>query len=237
MVDFESAKDKVYMGSERRSMVMTEEDKKITAYHEAGHTVIGASLPVLDVVHKVTIIPRGRALGVTWLLPERDRYNTTKEYMEAQISFAMGGRLAEEMFFGQLSTGASNDIKQATNMARSMVTEYGMSEKAGPLNYGSGQHEIFLGRDFTQQREISEETAKLIDAEIRDIVMRNYSRAKDILEAKKECLVAIAEALLERETLDSNDVKVIMEGGTLPPPPPKSAEPLGDAFALGLSPA
>jgi len=237
MVDFESAKDKVYMGSERRSMVMTEEDKKITAYHEAGHTVIGASLPVLDVVHKVTIIPRGRALGVTWLLPERDRYNTTKEYMEAQISFAMGGRLAEEMFFGQLSTGASNDIKQATNMARSMVTEYGMSEKAGPLNYGSGQHEIFLGRDFTQQREISEETAKLIDAEIRDIVMRNYSRAKDILEAKKECLVAIAEALLERETLDSNDVKVIMEGGTLPPPPPKPAEPLGDAFALGLSPA
>ena len=221
MTDFEAAKDKVYMGSERRSMVMTEDDKKTTAYHEAGHTVVGASLPVLDIVHKVTIIPRGRALGVTWLLPERDRYSTTKEYMEAQISFAMGGRIAEEMFFGQLSTGASNDIKQATSMARSMVTEYGMSEKAGPLNYGSGQHEIFLGRDFTQQREISEETARLIDGEIRDIVMQNYQRAKDILEAKKDSLIAIAEALLERETLDSNDVKIIMDGGDLPPMPPK----------------
>jgi len=222
MVDFESAKDKVYMGSERRSMVMTEEDKKITAYHEAGHTVVGASLPVLDVVHKVTIIPRGRALGVTWLLPERDRYNTTKEYMEAQISFAMGGRLAEDIFFGQLSTGASNDIQQATNMARSMVTEYGMSEKVGPLNYGAGQHEIFLGRDFTQQRNISEETARLIDGEVRDVVLRNYQRAKDIIEAKRDRLVAIAEALLERETLDSTDVQKIMNGDSLPPMPPKS---------------
>ncbi|MDR2697235.1 MAG: ATP-dependent zinc metalloprotease FtsH [Holophagales bacterium] len=218
MIDFESAKDKVYMGSERRSMVMTEDDKKITAYHEAGHTVVGASLPVLDVVHKVTIIPRGRALGVTWLLPERDRYNTTKEYMEAQISFAMGGRLAEEIFFAQLSTGASNDIQQATSMARSMVTEYGMSEKVGPLNYGAGQHEIFLGRDFTQQRDISEETARLIDSEIRDIVLRNYQRAKDIIEAKKDRLIAIAEALLERETLDSADVQTIMNGENLPPP-------------------
>jgi cell division protease FtsH len=225
MTDFESAKDKVYLGSERRSMVMTEEDKKITAYHEAGHTVVGASLPVLDVVHKVTIIPRGRALGVTWLLPERDRYNTTKEYMEAQISFTMGGRLAEEVFFGQLSTGASNDIQQATKLARSMVSEYGMSEKVGPLNYGSGQHEIFLGRDFTQRRDLSEETARLIDGEIRDIVMRNYQRAKEIIEAKKDRLVAIAEALLERETLESEDVKVIMGGGLLPPPPPRIAGP------------
>ncbi|MDR1841402.1 MAG: ATP-dependent zinc metalloprotease FtsH [Holophagales bacterium] len=244
MIDFESAKDKVYMGSERRSMVMTEEDKKITAYHEAGHTVVGASLPVLDVVHKVTIIPRGRALGVTWLLPERDRYNTTKEYMEAQISFAMGGRLAEEIFFGQLSTGASNDIKQATNMARSMVTEYGMSEKVGPLNYGDGQHEIFLGRDFTQQRDISEETARLIDSEIRDVVWRNYQRAKDIIEARKDRLVAIAEALLERETLDSPDVKAIMDGETLPPLPPKLEAQLdtsntgtGAGPVLGLLPA
>jgi cell division protease FtsH len=226
MSDFESAKDKVYMGSERRSMAMTEEDKKITAYHEAGHTVVGASLPVLDVVHKVTIIPRGRSLGVTWLLPERDRYNTTKDYMEAQISFAMGGRLAEEVFFGQLSTGASNDIQQATKMARSMVSEYGMSEKVGPLNYGSGQQEIFLGRDFTQRRDMSEETARLIDSEIRDIVMRNYQRAKDIIESKKDRLVAIAEALLERETLDSDDVKAIMGGGILQPPPPAAGPAL-----------
>jgi len=225
MVDFESAKDKVYMGSERRSMVMTEEDKKITAYHEAGHTVVGASLPVLDVVHKVTIIPRGRALGVTWLLPERDRYNTTKEYMEAQISFAMGGRLAEELFFGRISTGASNDIQQATSIARAMVTEYGMSENAGPLNYAAGQHEIFLGRDFTQQRDISEETAKLIDAEIRKIVLCNYQRAKDIIEAKKDRLVAVAAALLERETLDAEEVKSIMDGGDLPPAPQKPDAP------------
>jgi cell division protease FtsH len=238
MGDFEAAKDKVYMGSERRSMVMTEEDKKTTAYHEAGHTVVGACLPVLDVVHKVTIIPRGRALGLTWLLPERDRYTTTKEHMEAQISFAMGGRLAEEIFFGQLSTGAANDIKQATNVARSMVTEYGMSEKVGPLNFGSGQHEIFLGRDFTQQREISEETARVIDSEIREVIMRNYQRAKDIIEAKKDRLVAIAEALLDRETLDSNDVKLIMDGGSLPPAPPKP-EPYtsGGEPNLGLQPA
>jgi cell division protease FtsH len=181
-------------------------------------------------VHKVTIIPRGRALGVTWLLPERDRFNTTKEYMEAQISFAMGGRLAEEAFFGQLSTGASNDIQQATSMARSMVTEYGMSEKAGPLNYAAGQHEIFLGRDFTQQREMSEETAKLIDAEIRDIVMRNYQRAKEIITEKKDCLVAIAEALLERETLDTDDIKRIMDGKALPPMPPRPGPSAGLAF-------
>ncbi|MCL1893805.1 MAG: ATP-dependent zinc metalloprotease FtsH [Holophagaceae bacterium] len=236
MTDFEAAKDKVYMGSERRSMVMTEEDKKVTAYHEAGHTVVGASLPVLDVVHKVTIIPRGRALGVTWLLPERDRYSTTKEYMEAQISFAMGGRIAEELFFGQLSTGASNDIKQATGMARSMVTEYGMSEKIGPLNYGAGQHEIFLGRDFTQQREISEETARLIDGEIRDVVMRNYQRAKDIIETNKQRLIDIAEALLERETLDSNDVKIIMDGGTLPPAPPKPVISTDDTAEVNETP-
>ncbi|MDR0498284.1 MAG: ATP-dependent zinc metalloprotease FtsH [Holophagales bacterium] len=238
MIDFESAKDKVYMGSERRSMVMTEEDKKITAYHEAGHTVVGASLPVLDVVHKVTIIPRGRALGVTWLLPERDRYNTTKDYMEAQISFAMGGRLAEEIFFGQLSTGASNDIQQATKMARSMVAEYGMSEKVGPLNYGAGQHEIFLGRDFTQQRDMSEETARLIDGEVRDVVLRNYQRAKDIIEAKKDRLIAVAEALLERETLDSAEVQMIMNGENLPPVAPKTEAPpqSGNGSVLDMLP-
>nr|WP_320131634.1 ATP-dependent zinc metalloprotease FtsH [uncultured Holophaga sp.] len=217
MVDFENAKDKVYMGSERRSLVMTDEDKKITAYHEAGHTVIAAVVPHSDPVHKVTIIPRGRALGVTWQLPERDRYNTTKAYMESRIAVCMGGRLAEELVFSQFSTGASNDIQQATDMARSMVTEYGMSEKLGPLKYGGGGQEIFLGRDFTQRSDISEETAKLIDSEIHHIVTSNYEKARTILIERRDALVRIAEALLDRETLDGNDVTTLMNGGALPP--------------------
>ena len=219
MIDFENAKDKVYMGSERRSLVMTEEDKKITAYHEAGHTVIAAVVPHSDPIHKVTIIPRGRALGVTWQLPERDRYNTTKDYMESRISIAMGGRIAEEIFFNQLSTGASNDIQQATEMARSMVTEYGMSEKLGPLKYGGGHQEVFLGRDFAQQRDISEDTARVIDGEVHAIVMSNYDRAKRIIQEKRAELVAIAEALLVRESLDGKDVAILMGGGILPPKP------------------
>ncbi len=238
MVDFENAKDKVYMGSERRSLVMTEEDKKITAYHEAGHTVIAAVVEHSDPVHKVTIIPRGRALGVTWQLPERDRYNTTKDYMESRIAISMGGRIAEEIFFSQLSTGASNDIQQATDMAKAMVTEYGMSEKLGPLKYGGAQQEIFLGRDFTQHRDISEDTAKVIDAEVHDIVMRNYKRGRAIIEEKRDKLVAIAEALLVRETLDGNDVARLMNGETLPPkgePKPSSSSD-ADSDA-GLNPA
>ncbi len=217
MSDFENAKDKVYMGAERRSMVMTDEDKKITAYHEAGHTVLAVMVPGADPLHKVTIIPRGRALGVTWQLPVGDRYNTTKEWMEGRIAISMGGRIAEEVFFNQFSTGASNDIQQATDMARSMVTEYGMSDKLGPLNYGGPQQEIFLGRDFSQQRNFSEDTARVIDAEVHEIVTRNYERAKRIIIEKREGLVAIAEALLVRETLDGNDVELLMKGGTLPP--------------------
>jgi cell division protease FtsH len=218
MSDFENAKDKVYMGAERRSMVMTDEDKKITAYHEAGHTVLAAAVKGADPLHKVTIIPRGRALGVTWQLPERDRYNNTKEFMEGRIAICMGGRIAEELVFNQYSTGASNDIQQATDMARAMVTEYGMSEKLGPLNFGNGaNHEIFLGRDFSQQRQFSEETARIIDSEVHDIVMRNYAKAKDIIVRHREQLEAIAEALLVRETLDGRDVELLMKGGTLPP--------------------
>jgi cell division protease FtsH len=212
MIDFENAKDKVYMGTERRSLVMTDEDKRITAYHEAGHTVVAAVVPQSDPLHKVTIIPRGRALGVTWQLPLKDRYNTTREYMESRIAIAMGGRIAEEIFF--------NDIQQATDMAKSMVMEYGMSDKLGPLNFGGGQHEIFLGRDFTQHREISEDTARMIDAEVHEFVMRNYRKAKAAIEAHKEQLVTIAEALLVRETLDGNDIEILMKGGTLPPPKP-----------------
>ncbi|MBL0313848.1 MAG: ATP-dependent zinc metalloprotease FtsH [Holophagaceae bacterium] len=219
MSDFENAKDKVYMGSERRSMVMTDEDKKITAYHEAGHTVLAVTVQGADPLHKVTIIPRGRALGVTWQLPVGDRYNTTKEFMEGRIAISMGGRIAEEIFFNQFSTGASNDIQQATSMARSMVTEYGMSTKLGPLNFAGEQQEIFLGRDYGHQRNFSEDTARVIDSEVHDIVMRNYERAKRIILEKRDSLVAIAEALLVRETLDGNDVELLMKGGTLPPRP------------------
>jgi cell division protease FtsH len=233
MIDFENAKDKVYMGSERRSLVMTEEDKKITAYHEAGHTVVAAMVPHSDPIHKVTIIPRGRALGVTWQLPVGDRYNTTKDYMESRISISMGGRIAEEIFFNQLSTGASNDIQQATDMARSMVTEYGMSEKLGPLKYGGGEQEIFLGRDFTQHRDISEDTARVIDGEVHAIVMANYERAKRIILEKRQELVAIAEALLVRESLDGNDVAILMKGGILPPKP-EGTTPTAPATASDL---
>jgi cell division protease FtsH len=238
MVDFENAKDKVYMGSERRSLVMTEEDKKITAYHEAGHTIIAAVIEHSDPVHKVTIIPRGRALGVTWQLPERDRYNTTKDYMESRIAISMGGRIAEEVFFNQLSTGASNDIQQATDLAKSMVTEYGMSEKLGPLKYGGAQQEIFLGRDFTQHRDISEDTARIIDAEVHDIVMRNYKRGRTIIEEKRDKIIAIAEALLVRETLDGNEVARLMNGEILPPKVDPTAASSKDADSdTDLNPA
>jgi len=242
MADFENAKDKVYMGSERRSLVMTEEDKRITAYHEAGHTVVAAVVPDSDPLHKVTIIPRGRALGVTWQLPVKDRYNTTRDYMESRIAISMGGRIAEEIFFNQLSTGAANDIQQATNMARSMVTEFGMSDKLGPLNFGGGQHEVFLGRDFAQHREISEDTARLIDVEVQEFVLRNYRRAKAAIESHREQLVTIAEALLVRETLDGNDIDILMKGGTLPPPkvtaPPSAPATVEEPAAeTGLNPA
>jgi cell division protease FtsH len=217
MTDFENAKDKVYMGSERRSMVMSDEDKRDTAYHEAGHAVVAACTAGADPVHKVTIIPRGRALGVTWQLPERDKYSSTRDYMEGEIAILMGGRIAEQTFFNRLSTGASNDIERATQIARRMVCDYGMSEKLGPLSFGQGDHEIFLGRDFSQRRDFSEDTARLIDAEVHTIVMRNYERAQQIILENRERLTTIAEALLVRETLDGNDIEILMKGGTLPP--------------------
>jgi len=218
MIDFENAKDKVYMGSERRSMVMSHEDKRDTAYHEAGHAVVAAVTPGADPVHKVTIIPRGRALGVTWQLPERDKYSSTRDYMEGQIAILMGGRIAEETFFNRLSTGASNDIERASQIARRMVCDYGMSDKLGPLSFGQGDHEVFLGKDFSQRRDFSEDTARVIDAEVHLIVMRNYERAKQIILEHRDRLSLIAEALLVRETLDGNDVEILMKGGTLPPP-------------------
>jgi len=243
MIDFENAKDKVYMGSERRSMVMSDEDKRDTAYHEAGHAVVAMTIPGADPVHKVTIIPRGRALGVTWQLPERDRYSSTKNRMEGEIAILMGGRVAEETFFDRLSTGAANDIERATAIARRMVCDYGMSEKLGPLSFGQGEHEIFLGKDISQRRDFSEETARVIDAEVHDIIMRNYERTKQIIQEKREKLIAIAEALLVRETLDARDVILLMDGGTLPPkaPPTEPTAPATNAphkeDSTGLDPA
>jgi cell division protease FtsH len=241
MIDFEQAKDKVYMGSERKSMVMTDEDKRDTAYHEAGHAVVAASIPGADPVHKVTIIPRGRALGVTWQLPERDRYSSTRDHMEGEIAILMGGRVAEETFFGRLSTGAANDIERATQIARRMVCDYGMSEKLGPLSFGQGEHEIFLGKDFSQRRDFSEDTARLIDAEVHAIVIRNFQRAKEIIQEKREILTGLAEALLVRETLEANDVLLLMNGQVLPPKPSSPgggpAKPMDTPPDPGLNPA
>jgi cell division protease FtsH len=243
MIDFEQAKDKVYMGSERKSMVMTDEDKRDTAYHEAGHAVVASSIPGADPVHKVTIIPRGRALGVTWQLPERDRYSATREHMEGEIAIMMGGRVAEEIFFERVSTGAASDIERATSVARRMVCDYGMSEKLGPLSFGQGEHEIFLGKDFSQRRDFSDDTARVIDAEVHDLVMRNYHRARTIIQEKREILASLAEALLVRETLDACDVIKLMAGEPLPPKPvtpdpvPSKDTPSDPGLNPALSPA
>ena len=215
--DFELAKDKVLMGTERRSMVMTEEDKWNTAVHEAGHAIMMIANQDHDPIHKVTIIPRGRALGVTMPLPRGDVLGRTKEQFEAQIQSALGGRLAEELFFGKLTTGASNDIKQLTTIARAMVTEYGMS-KMGPLAYGGEEGSIFLGRDYNQRsQDYSEQTAREIDQEVRRIVDEQYALTKTLLADKRDRLEAIAKALLEHETLDAEDLKALFEGREIPP--------------------
>jgi cell division protease FtsH len=217
MADFELAKDKVLMGSERRSMVMTEEERWNTAVHEAGHAVMMIANQNHDPVHKVTIIPRGRALGVTMPLPKGDILGRTKEQFEAQIQSALGGRIAEELFFGKLTTGASNDIRQLTQIARSMVCEYGMSA-LGPLSFGSEEGSIFLGRDYTQRsQDYSEQTAREIDSEVRRLVTEQYTKVKELLSEKKDRVEAIAKALLDRETLDAEELKAIFEGRELPP--------------------
>jgi cell division protease FtsH len=221
MYDFEIAKDKVLMGAERRSMILTDEEKKVTAFHEAGHALIAALLPLADPLHKVTIIPRGMALGVTMQLPETDRHNYTRDYLETDLTVFMGGRLAEELFLSQMSTGAGNDIERATAMARKMVCEWGMSQ-LGPLTFGKKEEQIFLGREIAQHRDFSEETALKIDAEVRRFIDEAYARAKKLLEDNREILTAIANALLEREVLDANEIKLLIEGKPLPtvvPPP------------------
>lgn len=214
MEDFEKAKDKVIMGAERRSMVMTEEEKKLTAYHEAGHAIVGLKVPGHDPVHKVTIIPRGRALGVTMFLPEGDRYNYTREYLESKLSSLFGGRIAEEIIFGagKVTTGASNDIQKATEIARNMVTKWGLSEKVGPLTLGSNDEEVFLGHSVTRHKEVSEATSSLVDGEVRDIIGRNYQRAETILKENIEILHAMALALVKYETLDIDQIKDLMSG-------------------------
>ncbi len=220
MAHFEAAKDKIMMGAERRSMVMKDEEKKQTAYHEAGHAIVGLKVPSHDPVYKVSIIPRGRALGVTMFLPEEDRYSQSRELLESQISSLYGGRIAEELVFGDeyVTTGASNDIKRATEIARNMVTRWGLSERLGPLAYGEEEEEVFLGRSVTQHKNVSDETAHIIDEEIRNIIDRNYDRARRILKENMDKLHAMSEALIKYETIDIHQIEDIMAGRTPRPP-------------------
>jgi cell division protease FtsH len=220
MADFEEAKDKVFMGAERKSMVITPEDKKKTAYHESGHAIIGMTLPGCDPVHKVTVIPRGRALGLTWALPEQDRYSLYKDQMLAQIAMLFGGRVAEEIFVGNVSTGASNDFERATNIARDMVTRYGMSETLGPMVYGEDDSEVFIGRSITTHKSLSDATMQKVDAEIRRIIDEQYALAKKILEDNRDKVEAMTAALLEWETIDAEQIADIMAGRSPRPPKP-----------------
>ena len=223
MADFEQAKDKVMMGAERRSMVISDEEKRNTAYHEAGHAMVATMLPDADPLHKVTIIPRGMALGLTMQLPVDDKHSYSKKYLETRLAVLMGGRVAEELFMKQMTTGAGNDFEQATELARKMVCEWGMSAM-GPLTFGKKEEQIFLGREIAQHRDYSESTAIEIDEEVKKVVMAAYDTARNILEGNRETLERIAEALLEREVLDANDLKLLLAGKPLPekvaPPPP-----------------
>ena len=220
MGDFEKAKDKIMMGAERKSMVMTEEEKESTAYHEAGHAIIGRLVPEHDPVHKVTIIPRGRALGVTFFLPERDVYSENRQKLESRISVAYGGRIAEELIYGvdKISTGASQDIKQATSIARNMVTMWGFSDKLGPLLYAEEEGEVFLGRSVSQTKHVSDGTALLIDHEVRAIIDRNYDRAYSLLTDNRDILESMKDALMKYETIDSDQVDDLMLRKTVRPP-------------------
>ncbi|CAK0777338.1 ATP-dependent zinc metalloprotease FtsH [Gammaproteobacteria bacterium] len=224
MEDFEKAKDKIMMGAERRSMVMSEEEKKLTAYHESGHAIIGRLVPVHDPVYKVSIIPRGRALGVTMFLPEEDRYSFSKQRLESQIASLFGGRLAEKIIFGSecVTTGASNDIQRATDIARNMVTRWGLSEKLGPLTYMEDEGEVFLGHSVTQHKMISDETAHIIDEEIRSIIDHNFCRAEQLLMDNLDKLHLMADALIKYETIDASQIDDIMAGK--PPQPPEDWE-------------
>src|SRR5512134_748969 len=228
MRDFEDAKDKVMLGVERKSLVLTEDERRLTAYHEAGHAIVSLRIPGSDPLHKVTIIPRGRALGLTTWLPEEDRHNYTKAWLEGRLAAAFGGRVAEELVFGpdKVTTGATNDIEQATTIARRMVTQFGMSEKVGVVAVGDREQEIFLGREISQRREVSERMSEVVDAEIKRLVDAAYARAGEILMAERGLLDRLAETLLERETIDREDIDTLARGEPLPPrPSPTPAAP------------
>ena len=233
MQDFEKAKDKILMGPERKSMVMPENERRNTAYHESGHALIGKLLPKCDPVHKVTIIPRGRALGVTMSLPENDRYSYDKEYMLNQISMLFGGRIAEEVFMNQMTTGASNDFERATHIARDMVMRYGMTDALGPMVYAENEGEVFLGRSVTKTTTISEETMQKVDAEVRRIIDEQYKLARKLIEDNQDKMHAMAKALLEWETIDVEQLDDIMAGRV--PRPPKDFTPRTPSSGTGGS--
>jgi cell division protease FtsH len=242
MLDFEDAKDKVMLGVERRSLVLTEDERKLTAYHEAGHAIVALKIPGSDPVHKVTIVPRGRALGLTASLPEVDRHNYSKDWLIGSLAMFFGGRVAEEIIFGpdKVTTGAGNDIERATALARRMVTQFGMSEVIGPLAVGDKEQEIFLGREFAQRREISERTAQKVDEEVKRLVDEAYARATQILSGNRELLDRIALALLDRETIDREDLDRLVKDLPLPPrnlPPDTSPAPNQPASKPGPTPA
>jgi cell division protease FtsH len=228
MEDFEKAKDKIYMGPERKTMVMSEDEKKATAYHESGHAVIAASLPNADPVHKVTIIPRGRALGVTWQLPEKDRLSMYKDQMLTEMAILFGGRIAEDLFVKRISTGASNDFERATKIARDMVTRYGMSDELGPMVYAENEGEVFLGRSVTKTTNISEATMQRVDLEIRRIIDEQYAAATKILQDKADRVEAMTAALMEYETIDAEQIKDIMAGRPVRPPRPPATTSTND---------
>lgn len=235
MIDFEKAKDKIMMGAERKSMVMTEDERRNTAYHESGHALVAKLLPKSDPVHKVTIIPRGRALGVTMQLPEEDRYAYDKQYMLTRVAILFGGRIAEEIFMNQMTTGASNDFERATQMVRDMVTRYGMSEKMGVMVYAENEGEVFLGRSVTKTTHISEKTMQQIDAEIRRILEEQYARARKLIEDNRDKMEAMAQALLKWETIDAEQIDDIMAGK--PPREPKSSSGAAPAAEKPAAPA
>ncbi len=222
MSDFEEAKDKVMLGVERRSLVLSEEERKLTAYHEAGHSVVSLMTPGSDPIHKVTIVPRGRALGLMMSLPDKDRYGQTKEWLIGRLAISFGGRVAEELVFGpeKVTTGAGSDIQQATDTARRMVTMFGMSEKVGMMAVGDQEHEIFLGREMSQRRAVSERTAEIVDDEVKRFLDEAFDTARKILTANRPLLDRIAMTLLDRETIDREDLELLMRGEPLPPRPP-----------------
>jgi cell division protease FtsH len=237
MQDLEKAKDKIMMGAERRSMVMTDEEKRLTAYHEAGHAIVGRSLPIHDPVYKVTIIPRGRALGVTMFLPDGDRMSYSRQWLESNISTLFGGRIAEEIIFGaeSVTTGAQSDIQRATEIARSMVTKWGLSDRLGPLTYSEDEQEVFLGHSVTQHKSVSDETSHVIDTEVRNIIDRNYARARAILDEHLDKLHAMAAALIKFETIDAGQIDDIMAGRS--PRPPKDWDDVDEPDQGGARPS